>query len=116
MSAPKRILIVEDEVMISMHIEVTLAELGHTVLAAASQREVEALLDAEAINLAVIDYHLSDGTSAPLAARLTDRGVPFIICSGSAEAAELEEVFSGSLFLSKPFTTDHLIAAVSQLD
>ncbi|RYE51571.1 MAG: response regulator [Hyphomicrobiales bacterium] len=111
----KRILIVEDEIMISLHIEDTLAGLGHTVVTASSQREAEAIVDVNVIDLAIIDYHLSDGTSANLADKLKQRRVPFIVCSGSAGISELDEIFGGSTFLAKPFTTEGLIDAVTSL-
>jgi DNA-binding NtrC family response regulator len=114
--AAKRILIVEDEIMISMHMESTVAELGHIVVTAASQHEAEAILDADVVDLAIIDYHLTDGTSAQLAAKLHDRRVPFIVCSGSTGLDELGEIFSGSRFLPKPFTTEGLIEAVTGIN
>jgi DNA-binding NtrC family response regulator len=110
------ILIVEDEIMISIHMEDTLAGLGHTVIAASSQKEAEAILDEDKIDLAIVDYHLRDGTSAHLAEKLHERKVPFIVCSGSAGVAELDQIFNGTEFLAKPFTTEGLVAAVSAFD
>ncbi|WP_055045783.1 response regulator [Devosia sp. A16] len=116
MPTPKRILIVEDEIMISMHMADTLSELGHIVITAPSQRRALAILETAAIDLAIVDYHLSDGTSAQLAATLHERGVPFIVCSGSAGVAELDEIFGGSPFLAKPFTTEGLVDALGSLN
>jgi DNA-binding NtrC family response regulator len=111
----KRILIVEDEIMISMHMEDTLAGLGHTVVTASSQREAETIIDTGVVDVAIVDYHLSDGTSSNLAAKLHERRVPFIVCSGSAGISELDEIFGGSTFLAKPFTTEGLIDAVASV-
>jgi len=116
MSTPKRILIVEDEIMISMHMADTLSELGHAVVTASSQRHALATIETAAIDLAIVDYHLSDGTSAQLAAKLHERGVPFIVCSGNSGVAELDEIFGGSTFLAKPFTTEGLVDALSNLN
>jgi len=87
MSNWKRVRIVADEIMISMHMEDTPAGLGHTVLTAASQHEAEAILDADVIDLAVVDCHLPDGTSARRALELQERGVPSVVCSGTMDKA-----------------------------
>lgn len=112
MSAPKRILVVEDEAMIAFHMETTLTELGHLVQTARSVAEAEVVLSQGDIDLAVLDFHLSDGTSSELAVRLQALGVPFVVCSGSVSLYELGEVFQNTRFLPKPFTTDGLIEAV----
>lgn len=115
MSAPKRILVVEDETMIAFHMESTLSDLGHHVKTATSASEAEAILSEDDIDVAVIDYHLTDGTSLQLAERLHALGVPFVVCSGSVGLSELGEVFQHTTFLPKPFTTDGLIEAVAAM-
>jgi len=116
MPGPKRILIVEDEVMIAMDIEATLTELGHVVQTAVSLNGAEAALASGSIDLAIVDYHLQGGTSAQLASRLHSLGIPFIVCSGSAGLEELGDAFRrGTSFLPKPFTTDGLVAAVGAI-
>lgn len=115
MSAPKRVLIVEDEIIIAIHIESTLAELGHEVVAAVSLAEAEEILEAADVDLAILDYHLPDGTSEPLVSRLHAMDIPFIICSGSAGLEELSQAFQRTTFLAKPFTTEGLVAAVAAM-
>ncbi|WP_197421374.1 response regulator [Devosia sp. Root105] len=113
MAAPnKRILVVEDEFMIAMHIEDTLGQLGHQVCLAADVGEARTYLDAGGIDLAIVDYHLQGSTTCGLVQRLNDLKVPFIVCSGTAGLEELGEAFQNSRFLAKPFTTDGLLAAV----
>lgn len=113
MSTSKRILVVEDETMIAFHMQDTLSDLGHSVETAATTAEAEAILTASKFDLAVLDYHLKDGTSSQLANRLLTLGVPFVVCSGTAGLSELGEVFQHTTFLPKPFTTDSLIEAVA---
>lgn len=108
----KRILVVEDETMIAFHIEESLAQLGHSIRTAATTAEAEAILASTSIDVAVLDYHLADGTSGHLAARLRELAIPFVVCSGTAGLSELGEVFQHTTFLSKPFTTEGLIDAV----
>ena len=109
----KRILVVEDEMIIALDIESTLTELGHSVVCASSRAEALALLDAQSFQLAIVDYHLKDGDSGPLAAELVTRKVPFIVCSGSTGLGELGEVFSGAAFLAKPFSSEGLVEAIA---
>lgn len=116
MSAPKRILVVEDEIMIATYIEDTLAELGHVVVKASTNLEARNIVASGNVDLAIVDYHLRDGPSSDLAAALNRLGVPFVICSGSTGVAELDEIFGDTVVLAKPFTTEGLIAAVSKLD
>lgn len=113
--SPKRILVVEDEMLVALDIESTLTELGHAVSVATSCTEALAIVDAGGVAFAVIDYHLRDGTTDELATRLRNAGVPFIVCSGTAGLIDLGEPFSGAMFLAKPFSTDRLIEAVMDL-
>ena len=115
MSAAKRILIVEDEVLVALDMEGTLNDLGHTTATATTVAEALQLLDAGGIDLAIVDYHLKDGTADLLGASLRRRNIPFIVCSGGAGLQEFGEMFQGTTFLAKPFTTDGLVGAVSGL-
>jgi len=112
LSARKRILVVEDEIMIAMHIEDTLGQLGHQVTSVTTVAEAQPLVEASRIDLAIVDYRLQGGTTCTLAQRLHDLNVPFIVCSGTAGLEELGDAFRNTPFLAKPFTTDGLVAAV----
>lgn len=114
MSASKTILIVEDEMIIALHIEQTLTDLGHRVIIATGKAEAERLAAAGNVDLAIVDYRLTDGTTDRLMERLEEAGTPFIVCSGMAERPE-RSATDKRLFLSKPFSSDALIAAVVAL-
>jgi DNA-binding response OmpR family regulator len=115
MSASRRILIVEDEMMIALHIEDTLGQLGHDVSTATTLAQAEHLLGEGHVDLAIVDYKLTDGNTEALMERLAQAGVPFIVCSGITEEEEPRKVGSDTRFLSKPFTSDALIEAVTAL-
>jgi DNA-binding response OmpR family regulator len=115
MSASKRILIVEDEMMIALHIEDTLGQLGHDVSTATTLAQAEHLLDEGHVDLAIVDYKLTDGNTEALMERLAQGGVPFIICSGIPDEEERRKLNSDTRFLPKPFTSDALIDAVAAL-
>src|SRR3569623_1350246 len=112
MSTAKHILVVEDEAHIALDMEATLRDLGHRVTTAATTAVAEAVLAANEIDLAVLDYHLKDGTCDRLARSLRQKNIPFVICSGAAGLTELGQAFQGALFLAKPFTSDSLIDAL----
>lgn len=113
MSASKRILVVEDEFMIGLYIQDTLAELGYQVFTAVTAIDAEAILAGNELDLAILDYRLQGGTSIRLAEHLNFLGIPFIVCSGSTGLEELDEAFRRKTFLRKPFSTDQLLEAVT---
>ena len=67
-----RVLVAEDECVISLMIEDVLAEAGFVVVGpAVSTSAALAHIDREVINCAVLDVKLVDGSSLPVAAALT---------------------------------------------
>lgn len=99
----QRVLVVEDEWMISILIEDMLNAMGCKVVAVAATLD-EALENAQApgIDLAVLDLNLGGKRSYAAADALAARGVPFVFATGYGEAA-LPERFAGTPAISKPF-------------
>lgn len=115
MSTPKTIMIVEDEMIISLHMEDTLGQAGHKVVAATTVQEANRLLDAGGIDFAVLDYHVTDGDTDPLMLRLHEMGVQFLVCSGLPARDDAETLFGDAPVLSKPFSTEGLLEAITAL-
>jgi DNA-binding response OmpR family regulator len=111
---PKTILVVEDEMLIALDIEATLADLGHAVKTADTVQSATRIVDAGHVDLAILDWHLKDGASDPVIKMLRERGVPFVICSGSS-FDPLAEVFAGAPFLPKPYRHTDLLDTVQSL-
>lgn len=103
MTAPLRVLVVEDEMTIALLIEDMLQELGHEV-AALAMRLPTALSCAETadIDFALLDINLDGSLSFPVADVLTRRGVPFAFASGYG-ATGLEPGYKQHAVLRKPF-------------
>src|SRR5258708_37108832 len=82
----KRILVVEDEVMIRMLLEDMLGELGYIVAAEAARIDeaLEATKNAD-FDLAILDGNLNGEPGAPVADALVARGRPFILTTGERE-------------------------------
>src|SRR5262245_28341713 len=82
----KRILVVEDEVMIRMLLEDMLGELGYTVAAEAARIDeaLEATKNAD-FDLAILDANLNGQPVSPVADALVARGTPFVFATGYGE-------------------------------
>jgi CheY-like chemotaxis protein len=105
---PRRILVVEDEVMVRMLIEDMLGELGHTVAAAAGRLD-EAMQAAETadFDVAILDVNLSGEPISPLADALAARGTPFVFVTGYAEGG-VPVAYRDRPVLKKPFQLESL--------
>ena len=108
-SDTRRILIAEDEAMISMLVEDYLDQLGYEVAGAcASGVECSTLLaSGERIDAALLDCNLRDGPVWPVARQLQERGIPFIFASGDGGHG-LPTDLSEAPILSKPYLIDTL--------
>ena len=110
----RRILLVEDELLIAVAAVEELQDHGAVVegpyetvqeaLAAAS----EATLDA-----AILDVNLRGEQIDPVAEKLAERGIPFVIVSGNADAKWMQ--FPRAALLDKPYDPSELIAAVNKV-
>jgi CheY-like chemotaxis protein len=104
----KRILLVEDELMIRMLLEDMLGELGCTVAAEAAHLDeaLEAARTAD-FDIAILDVNLSGQPIAPVADALAARGKPFLFATGYGEQG-LPESYRDRPALKKPFQLDTL--------
>jgi CheY-like chemotaxis protein len=79
-----RVLIVEDEALIAMVYEDLLAEQGCESLGpAASVAQALALIAADPPDAALLDVNLDGEISGPVAERLHQEGIPFLVVTGS---------------------------------
>lgn len=109
----RRVLVVEDELMIAMLVEDMLADLGcivvgpaHTVESALKVVEDEGQIDA-----ALLDVNLAGQSVFPVADALRARHVPPIFSTGYGEAG-LRDVDAGAQVLQKPFRAGDLAKAL----
>jgi CheY-like chemotaxis protein len=110
-----RVLVVEDEMIIAQVIEETLLSLGTVVVGPVARLDAALQLATEApIDAAVLDVNIRGGSSYGVADILTERGVPFVLCSGYGDWA-LEERYRDRPRLTKPFSMQSLVAQLLQL-
>jgi CheY-like chemotaxis protein len=111
----RRVLVVEDEMMIAMLVEDMLEELGcavigpaHALDAALQLAETESRIDA-----ALLDVNLAGKPVFPVADALRLKGVPAIFSTGYGDAG-LREADKGAPVLQKPFRAGDLARALHE--
>ena len=111
----KKVMIVEDEVLITMLFEDMLSDLGCDVVGPAmSLRQAMELAETADVDAAVLDVNLNGEPSFPVAALLKARGVPMVFSSGYG-ANGLDPEWQNHPTLPKPFTADELADALIRL-
>ena len=108
MPVPRRVLIVEDEVLVSILSEDALTDLGIEVAGVAGTLE-EALAHTEAGNFdcAILDVQIQGKDVFPVAEALAARGVPFVFATGYGQSG-VPEKYRGRPVLQKPFMAPEL--------
>jgi CheY-like chemotaxis protein len=111
----RRVLVVEDEMMILMIIEDMLADLGcESVTAAATVDQALALMDARVFDAAMLDVNLNGHKSYPVADALAARGVPFVFATGYSDHGTRED-YRDRPVLKKPFKYEELAEILTRL-
>jgi CheY-like chemotaxis protein len=84
----KRVLIVEDEILVAMHLEDLLMAMGHSVVGPAT-RLSEAMTFArdDDFEFAILDMNLAGTPSQPVADILRQRGIPFVFATGYSRSS-----------------------------
>ena len=112
MTSPARILLVEDEPLIAMMLEDFLESLGHRVHASCDSVE-EALqaVDAGGFDIAVLDVNLKGENIWPVATRLREQNLPFVLATGGHVDPPPAE-FAHTPVMDKPYTIDRVAGAL----
>jgi CheY-like chemotaxis protein len=105
----RAILIVEDEPLIVMDITSALEHTGAALTTTNTLKHALLLVEHDGLAGAIIDHALGDGNSSALCARLTERGIPYIIYSG---LPYIEGPCKDAPHLEKPASDEALVAAV----
>ena len=103
-----RVLLVEDEALVAMMIQETLAEFGFQVIGpVGTASEALAAARERLFDAAVLDINLGDGLVYTVAEILCKRGVPFVFVTGY-DADSIDPRFSGVPVLQKPIERNML--------
>ncbi len=113
--ADRRILVVEDDMLIALLIEQVLQELGCIVVGPLGKLDAALrLASSEALDAAVLDVNIRGGLVYPVAEQLRTRGIPFVLASGYGDWA-LPAAFRTQPRLTKPFTPNEIEAQMRLL-
>src|SRR3954452_18857806 len=111
----RRVLVVEDEMIVAWLLQDMLADLGCAVVGPAARvTQALAMIDAEAIDAAVLDVNLNGQKSYPVADALAARGVPFVFSTGYVTES-LPNEYQSLRLLQKPFKRSELGDTLAQL-
>jgi DNA-binding response OmpR family regulator len=111
-----RVLVLEDETLVSMMVEDMLADLACEVIGpfARLDQAIEAISQMdEAPDVALLDVNLGRQQSFPLAEILRDKGVPFVFTTGYDDSGIPSE-WRDRPALRKPFMLHHMKDALEK--
>jgi len=110
----KRVLVVEDELLVAMLIEETLVDAGCVVVGPYSRvPEATSAAEVEPIDVALLDVNVANERVFPVAAALEARGIPFLFLTGYGSLA-LPEDRPDWVACSKPFDVGTLVAKLEK--
>jgi CheY-like chemotaxis protein len=109
-----RVLVVEDDPLLAMDLEATLVGAGAVVVELCRTLD-EAMLRADAgdFAVAVLDFSLGSETVSPVARRLINRAVPFVLYTGMSRHEPSLAEWRDSSIVEKPASTQALVSAVT---
>jgi DNA-binding response OmpR family regulator len=108
----RSILVVEDEPLIAMMLEDFLESLGHSV-SATCESVSDALLEADkgGFDIAILDVNLKGESVWPVAERLRDKQIPFVLATGGHVDPPPAQ-FANVPVIEKPYTVDRVTPAL----
>lgn len=111
----RKVLVVEDEMLVAWLLEDMLAELGCLVVGpVANVKQALTKIEAEAIDVAVLDVNLNGEMSYPIADVLAARDVPFVFVTGYDKDRMLDG-YGTFPVLQKPFHRAELTVTLAKL-
>jgi DNA-binding response OmpR family regulator len=113
--AGRRVLVVEDELLVAMLVETALEDENCIIVGPyGGLREALEAARSEALDVAVLDINLAGELVFPVAEVLAGRGVPFLLLSGYGDVA-LPSNRRHWPICSKPFNLRDLVTVLSGL-
>ncbi len=109
----RRIIIVEDSVLLALELEAGLTEAGAKVVGMAANLEEALKLAETPFDVAVLDANLNGTPVTPVAELLRARGTPFIFATGYGDAAPAPEGFDAPV-VRKPYNVAQIATAVAE--
>ena len=110
----RSILVVEDEPLIAMMLEDFLETLGHTIHCSCDNvDDAVKAADRGGFDVAILDVNLGGDTAWPIARKLREKQIPFVLATGGhVEPAPPE--FRDVPTIEKPYTVDRVTPALDK--
>jgi CheY-like chemotaxis protein len=109
----RRILVVEDEILIAMTAQDMLTDAGAEVVVATRVSEAAGHLSAShPFDAAIIDLDLGEGYDSSVATMAVGRDIPVVLATGYSRMADLPPDLAAIPVVSKPYTSDMLVSAL----
>ena len=109
----RRLLLVEDSMMIALDAQSMLIEEGLNVEIAGNVRDAARALAISSFDAAVLDVNLSGETSFPVADVLIEAQIPFVFATGYGEQTMIPERFANTAIVAKPYDARSLRRALT---
>lgn len=111
----RRILVVEDEMLVAMEIESLLETHGCIVIGPApTVRQACDLLSAGDLDAALLDLNLGGEPATPVARELRARSVPFVVVSGYGGSQRKAPEIADAVQVEKPFDHTTLLRSLAE--
>lgn len=112
----KIVLLLDDEPIILMTLQFAIADAGAVPFLARSSEDAIAAINTRQIDAAILDVHLDGGrTCAPVAERLAEKGIPFLLHTGDLQRQGELVMALGADVIQKPASDEELTRAVFNL-
>lgn len=114
--AGKRVLVVEDEIMIAYDVAASLEDAGALVVGPCTTVEhAYAIAQTELIDVALLDIDVAGREVFPVAEVLDRRHIAFMFYTGRPQRERLAADFADAPVCTKPVNLDTLVAALARL-
>lgn len=112
----RNILVVEDDLIIALHLEQTIAEAGgYPIGPASTVSDALRLLNTERVDGAILDIDLHHEVATFVVDALLDRGVPFVFHTGAGVPLELQQRCPDVPVHTKPVAPQALVTSLASL-
>ena len=117
-----KILLVEEEILIAMDVEQLCYDHGAVAVATISSEaklapealdSIEAQTAVMAIDVAILDVRVGEGSTSELARRLKNQGIPFIFATGYTTVEPFFAEFPDIPVVAKPYASEELTQAIA---
>lgn len=109
----RRVLLLEDNMIVALTVENLLEDLGALqVLTASHIDSATEIMNREVVEFAILDINLGEETSLELAMRLRAASIPFFFASGYGDDAGLTPELAGTVIVRKPYGKHDLHKAI----